>query len=148
MKLLKQKFKDMGATYTEIAEVVGVSGKQAVGNWVSNESMPAYAAIKIARHYNVSLDWLFDLTVSRHSVSEPKAEYIVEGNINKDLNVQLLVDILNSGDVNEKAFNDLVKAFTNIIQLVCDVEDYTNSHQGDRRSKSRPFWHNKRQQTG
>lgn len=61
MKPLKEKFKELGATYSEIADVVGLT-KQAVGNWVSENSIPSHAVKKICRHYKVSADWLLELT--------------------------------------------------------------------------------------
>lgn len=59
MKTLKTKFKELGATYDQIGKAAGVK-KQAVSNWVAAESLPSNAAIKICRHYDVTLDWLYD----------------------------------------------------------------------------------------
>lgn len=47
-----------GITQEKIAEIVGAT-RQTVGNWCSGKSAPdAVALLKIAREFNVSIDWL------------------------------------------------------------------------------------------
>lgn len=127
-------------TNIELGKYLGVSGVTA-HNYIKGDKLPSMEnSVLFADKLGVSLDWLF------LSKGDPEiAKNTFDGDIvlqkeTVDPKTQKLINILKSGNISDKAFKDLVISFTDIIQLLCDVEDYTNAHKGERRSEDRPFW--------
>lgn len=130
MKTLKLKFKALDATYEQIGNVAGV-GKQAVSNWIVAESIPSNAAIKVAKHYKVSLDWLFDVdppSNSKFKVGEPETTYSTE--LDGLTEKQYIFDCINSVELDNPSHKILLDTLTGIVRLAFDdnakvTSDYT-----------------------
>lgn len=133
MNELKIKLQTLD-TYERIGAVVPVS-KQAVGNWVANNSLPSHAAIKIAEHYNISLDWLFGVKFKNTDakIQENAKDHMQQ--TQRHLDVERLIVLLTNGDIKDNSFRSIVKAFKSIVDLVEDIEQCSIDDQDKRNGR-------------
>lgn len=132
-------------TNVELGRYFGVSSVTAY-KYKTGEKLPGMEnAVIFANKLEVSLDWLLANKGSFESPANDGEPAISSNSKVHSAKVQYLVDILEQGNIDDKGFKTLIKAFTDIIDLIYDVEKFTFDHKDDREEDrrdpiNRPFW--------
>lgn len=119
-------------TLREFGEKFGISHSTVDAIEKGKQSISIPVAKKIAKEYNVTLDWLYgiseqkynlyteDSTLDQHTLTEPKQEYISENDVwkriieEKDKQIDLLTSFLKSKDFDLDNCREQVTYFKNL----------------------------------
>jgi phage repressor protein C with HTH and peptisase S24 domain len=81
MMKLSERLSSLGSNNVELAEIAGVS-KQSVTNWIARDSLSKKGAERLAKHFDVSMEWLLTGEQSKKNTTE-KSNITWQGGVNE-----------------------------------------------------------------